>query len=95
MNTPNAPTTPTINYTTLAHLNTILQSLQQDAATVCFTLAGLMIVVYSIKILLDQDSSPTAHMKRWEGLRTVILVAAIVAGAGAIILFARQLGGSL
>lgn len=84
-----------MNYGTLQRLNAILSGLQQDAVTIGFTIAGLMIAIYCIMIMFDHDTSPTAHTKRWENLRKVLICAAIIAGAGALISFSRQLGGGL
>ena len=84
-----------MNYTTLGRLNTILMNLQKDAVVIGFTIAGLMVTITAIILMFDQDTSPTAQNRRWEGLRRVLISAAIIAAAGALISFSRQLGGSL
>ena len=84
-----------MNYGTLDTLNTILKNLQADAATVGLTIAGLMIVVYVIMIMFNDDTNVVAHQKRWENLRKVFLCAALIGAAGTIITFGQQLGGGL
>ena len=84
-----------MNYGILNTLNTILQKIQQDAATVGFTIAALMIVIYAILVMFDTDTSVTAHTRRWENLRKVFFSAALIAAAGAIISFGQMLGGGL
>ena len=84
-----------MNYGTLNRLNDILSGLKNDAVTVGFTIAGLMVAIYAIMIMFDQDTSPSAHIKRWENMRKVFVCAAIIAAIGAIISFSQQLGGGL
>jgi uncharacterized protein HemY len=84
-----------MNFGILNTLNTLLQQIQQDAATVGLTIAGLMIVIYVIKIMLEDDTNVAAHTKRWETLRKVFLGAVLISAAGALISFGAQLGGML
>jgi len=84
-----------MNYQTLNTLNGILQNVQKDAATVGLTIAGLMIVVYTILVMLTDDTNVVAHNKRWENLRKVFLCAALIAAAGALVTFGQQLGAGL
>ena len=84
-----------MNYSTLNTLNNVLKNLQSDAATVGFTIAGLMIVIYVMYIMFDTDTNVAAHNKRWEHLRKVFICAALIAAAGAIITFGQQLGGGI
>jgi uncharacterized protein HemY len=84
-----------MNYGTLNTLNSILQNLKSDVATIAFTIAGLMIIIYTILIMVTDDTNVGAHHKRWENLRKVFLCAAIIAAAGAIIGFGQQLGDLL
>lgn len=84
-----------MNYGTLNTLNIVLKNLQSDAATVGYTVAGLMIVVYVIMIIFDSDTTVGAHQKRWDKLRMVFLCAALIAAAGTLATFGQQLGGAL
>jgi hypothetical protein len=84
-----------MNYGALRSLNNILGNLQKDAATIGLTIAGLMIIVYVIMIMFENDTNVVAHQKRWENLRKVFLCAALIAAAGAIITFGQQLGAAL
>ncbi|GHO50839.1 hypothetical protein [Ktedonospora formicarum] len=84
-----------MNYGTLKSLNGILGNLQKDAAVIGLTIAGLMIVVYVIIIMFENDTNVVAHQKRWENLRKVFLCAALIAAAGALISFGQQLGSAL
>lgn len=84
-----------MNYGALRSLNDILGNLQKDAATIGLTIAGLMIVVYVIMIMFENDTNVVAHQKRWKNLRKVFLCAALIAAAGAIITFGQQLGTAL
>jgi hypothetical protein len=80
---------------TLNNLNAILKLLQQNAATVGITIAGLMVAVYTIAIMFDNDTSPTARTQRWDKLQRVLICAGIIAGTGALITFATALGKML
>jgi hypothetical protein len=84
-----------MNYSILSQLNGILKNLQADAATVGFSIASLMIVVYVIMVMFTDDTNVAAHQKRWENLRKVFVCAALIAAAGAISTFGQQLGGGL
>lgn len=79
----------------LNNLNMVLAVLQQNAITIGFTVAGLLVAFYAIKIMLDNDNSPQARTARWESLTRVIICAVIIAAVGAFITFARQIGGAL
>jgi hypothetical protein len=74
-----------MNYGILNTLNGMLQKIQQDAVVVGLTIASLMIVIYSIMILFDTDTSVTAHAKRWDNLRKVFFIAFFIASAGALV----------
>jgi hypothetical protein len=80
---------------TLVNLNTIVQGLQHNAAIIGTTMAGLLIAVYSVAIMLNNDQSPAARTQRWEQLKRVFVCAAIIAGAGAFVQFATGLGGMI
>ena len=80
---------------TLNNLNTILTQLQQHAATIGITLAGLMVGIYAMMIMLSHDNSAMANRNRWEHLQKVLICAGIIAGTGAFIQFAQGLGGML
>lgn len=84
-----------LNYSTLNKLNDVLKHLQADAATIGFTIAGLMIIISVILVMFDTDTNVAAHDKRWEHLRKTFLCAAVIAAAGAIVTFGQQLGGGL
>lgn len=76
----------------LSNLDTLLKSLQNSAATIGMTVAGLLVAVYSIAIMLNNDASPAARTERWERLKRVFVCAVIIAGIGAFIQFARGMG---
>ncbi len=80
--------------TTLTNLNHIVTILQQNAAKIGVTLAGLMIAIYAIKIMLT-PSNPVTHRSRWEGLTTVLICAGIIACTFALVQFVTGLGGML
>ena len=84
-----------MNYGILSQLNGTLKNLQADAATIGFTIASLMIIVYVILVMFTDDTNVAAHQKRWENLRKVFVCAALIAAAGAIATFGKQLGGGL
>lgn len=81
-----------MNYGTLSTLDDVLKHLQSDAVVVGLTIASLMIVIYTIGVMLTDDTNVAAHNKRWENIRKVFLCAALIAAAGAIITFGQQLG---
>ncbi len=80
---------------TLNNLNTIIGILQQNAAKIGITVAGLLIAVYAVAIMLDNDTSPMARTERWAKLKKVFVCAAIIAGTGAFITLATSLGKML
>lgn len=84
-----------MNYGTLNNLNTILSNLQKDAMGIGFTIAGLMLVIYAIGLMFDNDTTPVGQTKRWEKLRRVLIGAGIIAAGGTLISFSRLLGGGL
>lgn len=79
----------------LNNLNTIITLLQQNAAKIGITLAGLMIAVYAIAIMLTHTDSPTADRKKWDKLTMVLICAGIIAGTFTFIQFATNLGKML
>lgn len=76
-------------------LNNIVTILQQNAAKIGITAAGLMVAIYSIAIMLDNDQSPTARTERWTKLKRVFICAGIIAGTGAFVTAATSLGKML
>jgi hypothetical protein len=80
---------------TLTNLNNIVSLLQQNAAKIGITAAGLFISIYCIGIMLNNDSSPAARTERWAQLKKAFLCAAIIAGTGAFVQFATGLGRML
>ncbi|MBE3567866.1 MULTISPECIES: hypothetical protein [Thermogemmatispora] len=76
-------------------LNGIVSLLQQNAARVGITVAGLMVAVYAIAIMLDNDQSPAARTERWAKLKRVFICAGIIAGTGAFVTAATSLGKML
>jgi hypothetical protein len=76
-------------------LNNIVSILQQNAAKIGITAAGLMVAIYSIAIMLDNDQSPTARTERWTKLKRVFICAGIIAGTGAFVTAATSLGKML
>jgi hypothetical protein len=79
----------------LTNLNNILVLLQKNGLTIGITMAGLLVTVYAIMIMLNNDQSPAARNERWERLQRVFLCAAIIAGFGAFVQFATGLGTML
>jgi hypothetical protein len=84
-----------MNYAILGQLATILRNLQSDAASLGFTIASLMIIIYVIIVMTTDDTNVALHQKRWENLRKVFICAVVIAAAGAIATFGKQLGGGL
>jgi hypothetical protein len=80
---------------TLDNLNTIVSQLQTHAATIGITLGGLMIAVYAMMIMLTPDTSPMANRTKWDNLQKVLICAGIIAGTGAFMQFAQDLGHML
>ena len=79
----------------LTNLNTIITLLQQNAAKIGITAAGLLISIYSIRIMVSSDNTPGARTERWAQLKKVFLCAAIIAGTGAFVTLATGLGKML
>lgn len=79
----------------LDHLNTVVGLLQQHAAKIGITAAGLFVSIYSVMIMLHNDNSPAARDERWGQLKKVFICAAIIAGTGAFIQLATGAGGML
>jgi hypothetical protein len=80
---------------TLTNLNNLLSLLQQNAAKIGITVAGLLIAVYTMVIMMSNDNSPAGRVERWAQLKKVFVGAAIIAATGALIQFATGLGGML
>lgn len=80
---------------TFTQLNTILVLLHTYAFTIGVTAATLMVTVYAIVLMFDNDQSPAARTERWNKLKRVFLAAFLIAGAGAITSTATGLGGML
>jgi len=76
----------------LDNLNNAITNLQRHAAVDGITLAALMMIVYAIIIMFNNDNSPQARTQRWEHLQRVLICAAIIAGAGALVQFATAFG---
>jgi hypothetical protein len=81
--------------TALDNLNNAISQLQQHAATIGITLAGLMIGIYTMIIMFNNDNSPTARTQRWEHLHKVLICAGIIAATGTFVQFATGLGHML
>ena len=79
----------------LNNLNNVVTLLQQNAAKIGITAAGLLIAVYCVGIMLNNDNSPGARTERWTQLKKVFICAAIIAGTGAFVTLATGLGGML
>jgi hypothetical protein len=77
---------------TLNNLNAVLTLLQQNAAKIGITVAGLLVAIYAVMIMLNNDQSPAARTERWEQLKRVFICAAIIAATGAFVQFATGLG---
>jgi len=80
---------------TLTNLNTVLSTLQQNAAKIGITAAVLLIAVYCVGIMLNNDTSPAARAEHWTQLKKVFVCAVIIAGTGAFVQLATSLGGML
>jgi hypothetical protein len=78
---------------TLNSLNQLVTLLEQNIAKIGITLAGLMVVIYSIKILVTTDNSPAGRAERWGSLRTAFIVAFIIGGVTVFVQFFVNLGG--
>ena len=79
----------------LDRLNQVVVQLQQHAATIGITTAGLMVAVYAIWIMLDNDQSPIHRTERWSKLRKVFICAVIIAATGVFVQFAQSIGSML
>ncbi len=80
---------------TLNSLNQLVTLLEQNAARIGITLAGLMVVVYSIIILANHDNSPAARAERWAHLKKTFAVAFIIGGTGVLVQLFVNLGGMI
>jgi len=80
---------------TLTNLNTVISTLQQNAAKIGITAAGLLVTIYCVGIMLNNDTSPAARAERWAQLKKVFVCAVIIAGTGAFVQLATSLGGML
>jgi cytochrome bd-type quinol oxidase subunit 2 len=79
----------------LDRLNQVVAVLQQHAATIGITTAGLMVAIYAIWIMMDNDQSPMHRTERWAQLRKVFICAVIIAATGTFVQFAQSIGGLL
>ncbi len=79
----------------LTNLNTVVTLLQQNAARIGITTAGLLVAIYCVGIMLNNDTSPAARSERWSQLKKVFVCAAIIAGTGAFVQLATGLGRML
>jgi hypothetical protein len=79
----------------LSNLNNVVTLLQQNAAKIGITAAGLLVAIYCVGIMLNNDNSPAARTERWAQLKKVFLCAAIIAATGAFVQLATGLGGML
>jgi hypothetical protein len=79
----------------LTNLNNVVSLLQQNAAKIGITAAGLLIAIYCVRIMMDNDNSPAGRTERWEKLKRVFLCAVIIAATGAFVQLATGLGGML
>jgi len=79
----------------LTNLNTVVTLLQQNAAKIGITAAGLLVAIYCVGIMLNNDTSPAARTERWAQLKKVFLCAIIIAATGAFVQLATSLGGML
>jgi len=79
----------------LKNLNTVVGLLQTNAAKIGLTVAALLVAIYAISIMLNNDNSPAARTERWEKLKRVFVCAVIIAATGAFIQFATGLGGMI
>lgn len=77
----------------LTNLNNVVTLLQQNAAKIGITAAGLLVAIYCVGIMLNNDNSPAARTERWTQLKKVFLCAAIIAATGAFVQLATGLGG--
>jgi Type IV secretion system pilin len=77
---------------TLTKLKTLVTMLQQNAVGVGVAIAALMVVVYAIQIMFDNDTSPAARNQRWEKLTKVLICAGLIVAAGALVQFSTGLG---
>ncbi len=77
---------------TLTNLNNLLNLLQGNAAKIGITIAGLLVAIYAVSIMLNNDQSPAARTERWAQLKQVFICAAIIAATGAFVTFATGLG---
>lgn len=81
--------------TALNNLNNVITLLQQNAAKIGITAAGLLVAIYCVGIMLNNDNSPAGRTERWAQLKKVFLCAAIIAATGAFVQLATGLGGML
>ena len=81
--------------TALNNLNNVISLLAQNAAKIGITLAALLVSVYCVGIMLNNDQSPAARNERWERLRRVFFCAVIIAASGAFVQLATSLGGMI
>jgi len=81
--------------TALNNLNNVVSLLQQNAAKIGITAAGLLVAIYCVGIMLNNDTSPAARSERWEKLKRVFICALIIAATGAFVQLATGLGNML
>lgn len=80
---------------TFDQLNQLLAQVEGKGVIIGGTVAELMVVVYAIIIMLNNDQSPQARTERWEKLKRVFMCAGIIAAATVIIGTATGLGQQL
>ena len=79
----------------LDKLNNVISQLQQHASLIGITLAGLMIGIYTMKIMLNSDTSVAASSQRWKDLERVLLCAGIITATFTFVQFAQNIAGML
>jgi hypothetical protein len=80
---------------TLNNLNHIVALLEQNAAKIGITAAGLFGSINTIIIMMSRDNSPAGRQERWTELKKIFLCAGIIAGIGALVGLFTSLGGML
>ena len=79
----------------LNKLDTVISQLQQHAAAIGITVAGLMVAINAIVIMFNADKSPMAISQRWKDLERVLVCAGIIAATFTFVQFAQSIAGML
>jgi EamA domain-containing membrane protein RarD len=79
----------------LTKLDNVISQLQQHAATIGITVAGLMVGIYAMIIMFNLTNNPMTIDQNWKGLTRVLICAGIITATFTFVQFSQSLGKML